>query len=323
MTPDRLRLGLLLVVALLAGRAESQTLPLLHPSNPLAEARSGLYYQPWVEAGRDWRFDLTLDYASMVEYGLGGTRQDTSYLLDAEALRLNFNVTRALGDRNFLLGELSVGGQYDGFMDGFLDWYHDLFGIPYPERDGRPKDEFDAYYRPWTGVSADFDRTDLYLGDLRLGIGRRFDRNFQSLVAVTLPTRTGDTGFERGVVSFAWLSTLRAKPAERLRYEGSFGFGYTPTHGRLSSIQERFFFQATSGMRWRMVKGLWPYVNFLVHSPYYTRAQVEQLDNWDVAIDVGGAIRFKNGREFRFGMTEDLVPIGPAVDGVFRFGFGW
>jgi hypothetical protein len=72
-----------------------------------------------------------------------------------------------------------------------------------------------------------------------------------------------------------------------------------------------------------MVKGLWPYVNFLLHSPYYTRAGVQQLDKWDAAIDFGGALRFKGGSEFRFGMTEDLVPTGPAVDGVFRFGFGW
>jgi hypothetical protein len=321
-TPDRFRIGLLLVV-LIASRAGAQTLPVVHHLNPLAEARSGLYYQPWVEGGRDWRFDVTLDYASMVEYGLGTTRRDTTYLLDAEALRVNFNVTRALGGRNFLLGEIAVGGLYDGFMDGFLDWYHGLFGIPYPERKGRPQNEFDAYYRPQVGSSASFDKTGFYLGDLRLGIGRRFDQHFQSTVSITLPTRTGNTGFERDVVSLAWLSTIRAKPAERLRYEGSFGLGYTPRHGDLSGIQERFFFQGTSGMRWRMVKGLWPYVNFLVHSPYYARAGAQQLDKWDAAIDFGGAIRFKNGNEFRFGMTEDLAPTGPAVDGVFRFGFAF
>jgi len=320
-TPSRV--GLSLVLALVASRAESQSLPLVHSSNPLAEARSGLYYQPWVEAGRDWRFDLTLDYASLVEYGLGSTTKDTTYLLDAEALRINLNVTRALGTRNFLLGEIAVGGLYDGFMDGFLDWYHGVFGIPYPERDGRPQNEFDAYYRPPGGRSTDFNRTGFYLGDLRLGVGRRFDQHFQSIVSLTLPTRTGDTGFERGVVSLAWLSTIRAKPAERLRYEGSFGFGYTPTHGELSGIQERYFFQGTSGMRWRMVKGLWPYVNFLVHSPYYTRAGVMQLDKWDAEIDFGGALRFKGGSEFRFGMTEDLVPTGPAIDGVFRFGYSF
>jgi Protein of unknown function (DUF3187) len=311
-------------IILAARPASAQSLPLLHPINPVAESRSGLYFQPYVAPSPRWRMALGADYASMVELNFGFSLSDTAYLLDAEALRLNLSVSRDLGPRMFVTGEAWLGGSYNGFLDGFLNWYHGLFGIKIPERDGRPRNQFAYQYKfPDTRVVR-FGRHDAYLGDVRFGIGRRHDDRSQSLLSITLPTSTAGRGYDRGTISVNLLNTFRIPATPRLVYEGSVNLGYTPQHGALRSIQNQLFFLGTSGIRWRTVGSLWSFGNLYLHSPYYSSAaQAGQLDRWEFTVDFGWIIRGKSGREFRFGMTEDLQPSGPAVDANFRVGYSF
>lgn len=319
-----LRAGLLaLSLGLGAPALAAQTLPLLHPGSVLAESRSGLYFQPWVAPGAGWKTSVGLDYASMLELGFRYTLADTAYLLDAEALRLNLAVSRNLDERHFVLGEVWGGGAYDGFLDGFLNWYHDLLGIPFPERKQRPSDAFGYQYEPDGQQAIRFRKPGTYLGDIRLGIGRRHDANAQSVLSVTLPTHTGGDGFARGVPTVSLLNTLHTPIGRRVIYEGSLNMGYTPKHGRLREYQQTFNFLATSGVRVRTVGALWSFGNLYLHSPYMVNTGAMQLDRWDLTIDFGWMIRSKSGREFRFGMTEDLWPSGPAVDANFRVGYSW
>lgn len=312
-----------LVLAGLAAPLAGQSLPIYHSMNPVAEARSGLYFQPMVPATPGWRFQAGVDYASMLEYGLRTSLADTSYLLDAEALRVNLSASRTLGPRTFLLAEAWFGGTYPGFLDGFLDWYHGLFGIRYPEREARRHNEFDYRYEFTDGRTVRFRPRGAMLGDLRVGVGLRHSERAQSVLTVTLPTNTGGDGYRRGQPSIGLLNTFRVPLSSRLVYEGSINAGYTPRDGRLRSVEESVFFLGTSGARFRTVGRLWSFANLYLHSPYYSGAQARQLDRWDLTIDFGWIIRSKGGREFRFGMSEDLWPSGPAIDAVFRLGYAW
>lgn len=316
-------LGLTAAVFASAGSLAGQDLPLLHPMNLAAEARSGLYFQPLVPADSGWHAAIGLDYASMIEINFRGSLSDTAYLQDAEALRLNLSLRHDLDPRNFLLGEAYLGGSYNGFLDSFLNWYHHLFGIRYPEREGRPLNSFGYYIELPDGRVIRFAPHGAYLGDLRFGFGHRFSDRLQSVLSVTLPTNTAGEGYARGYPSFSMLNTFRAPMTDRLIYEGSFSTGFTPRYGVLSPIQKTAFLLGTSGVRWRTFGGLWSFANLYLHSPYYTGTGASQLDDWDFTIDFGWIIRSKSGREFRFGMTEDLAPAGPAIDADFRFGLSW
>jgi hypothetical protein len=313
-------IGLLLA---LVGRLPAQSLPLLHPLNPVAEARSGLYFQPLLPGGPGWRTAIALDYASMVELNFGVSLADTVYLLDAEALRLNLSATHDVGARDFVTGEAYFGGSYNGFLDGFLNWYHGLFGIYYPEREGRPRNTYEYEYKFASGRVVRFPRHGAYLGDLRFGFGHRYNGYAQSVLSLTLPTNTAGDGYARGTVSLSLLNTVRLPVTPRLVYEGSLNAGVTPTHGVLRQVERSAFVLGTSGIRWRTFGGLWSFGNLYLHSPYYGRTGAMQLDGWDLTIDFGWIIRGKRGREFRFGMTEDLWPSGPAIDANFRLGYAW
>ncbi len=298
----------------------AQSLPLLHAINPVAEARSGLYFQPLVPPGPGWKVSVGLDYASMVELNFRQVVTDTAYLLDAETLRLNLSATRDLSPRDFIAAEAFIGGTYDGFLDNFLNWYHRLFGIRFPEREDRPRNSFAYQYRFRDNRLEQFSRHGAYLGDLRIGIGHRHGPNSQSVLSLTLPTNTAGDGYARGTFSLNLLNTLRAPITPRLIYEGSLNTGFTPRHGPLAGLQRRLFVLGTSGIRWRTFGGLWTFGNLFLHSPYYQNADAGQLDRWDLTVDFGWIIRSKSGREFRFGMTEDPQPSGPAVDANFRLG---
>lgn len=298
--------------------APAQGLPALAPVNPVAASRSGLSFEPYRDPlpGR-WKFGIALDYASAIE---SNVLPAATYLLDTEVLRLGFGVTRDLGPKVFAVLDGHLGGAYNGFLDGFLDWYHGVLGIDIPERERRPDNDFLYAVELPDGSGAGGRPSDLFLGDIRLGLGVRATPVLQSMVALTLPTATGPDGYGRGVVSVNLLNTVRAPVNPRLLYEGSLSAGYTPAHGALSASQREMLVAASSGLRFRFWGRQSLYGNLFFHSPYYDGTSLPSLDRRELSFDFGWVLATREGTEWRIGMTEDLEPSGPAIDLVFRLG---
>jgi len=297
---------------------QAQGLPAFAPINPMATSRSGLAFEPYYAArpGK-WSGSISLDYASTIEVN---ERPAATYFLDSELLRVRLDLVRDLNPRVFLKAGVELDGAYAGFLDGFLHWYHNLFGFDIPERDKRPRNAF-LYEIALPGRAAIFRRSSgLFLGDIRLGSGYRWRPGVQSIAYLTLPTSSGPEGYGRGVVSWNLVNTIRAPLWHRLMFEGSLGLGYTPTHGDLASVQRETMVSASSGLRFRVVGRHSVYANLFYHSPYYRGTTLRALDRRDLSLDFGWALARKNGGDWRVGMTEDLEPGGPAVDLIFRLG---
>jgi len=308
---------------LLPVASSAQSLPLLHPMNPMVESRTAVYFQPYLDPSPRWRIHWGVDYASLAEFGLGATRADTSYLLDAELLRLNLAVSRDLGARMFVTGEFWLGGAYPGVLDGFVNWYHGLFGIRFPERENRDPNDFAYRYELPAGRMLRRSPVGLFLGDARIGLGRRHDGEWQSVLTLALPTATGPGGYGRGTVGVGVLNTVRTALTPRLSLEGSANLGFTPRHGELARYQSALGLSLTSGFRWRFWGRLSAFANLYFATPYYHDTQVPALDRYELTMDFGWMFRTRDGREWRIGMTEDLEPSGPAIDLDFRVGGVW
>jgi hypothetical protein len=311
--------GALLVASLGAVPGAAQGLPEYAPINPVARSRSGLYFQPYREARPGHLgIDLRLDYGNAIEYDLPQARP--SYLLDGEFLRLQVAGVRDVRPDVFVFGEAGLEGAYGGFLDGFLNWYHDLLGFSLPERAARPNNVFAYQMALADGTTLKRSPSDLFFGDTRLGVGYRWSRWFQTALSMTLPTSTGPDGYGKGTVSVNAVNTVRAMLNSRFTYEGSLGLGWTPTHGELAPYQKEVFVSATSGLRFRFWGRASLFANVFYHSPYYHDTTLPALDRRDVEFDFGGLLTTKGGREWRIGMTEDLEPSGPAIDVIFRIG---
>jgi hypothetical protein len=319
-----IRLAVALVLGLATpGRSAAQQpldLPAYAPINPLAASRSGLGFEPYHPAGgRRWHVGLGLDYANMIE---SESRPGAGVLVDAEVMRLDASVRRDLDPRTFVLADVAVGGAYAGFLDGFLDWYHGLLGIRLPERDARPRNSFAYVVLLPDGRMVQRESSSLFLGDMRVGLGRRFGSKVraQSVLAVSLPTSTAPVGYGRGTVSASLLNTVQYPLSRALAFEGSVSGGLTPRHGDLSDYQRIAFVAASTGLRFRFWGRQSLYANLFYHSPYYHDTTLPAMDHRELSLDFGWILATRNGREWRIGMTEDMEPSGPAVDIVFRFG---
>lgn len=308
-------LGLMLATP---GASEGQGLPAFAPLNPVAGSRSGLHFQPFRPAapGR-WVSAFALDYGSVMEYN---QLPSANYVLDSEVLRLSLGISRDLGSRTFLTLNASAMGAYGGFLDGFLDWYHGALGIRFNERERRPKDRFQYSIALPDGRTVARTGSDLFLGDVAVGLGVRLNPSLQTVLSLTLPTSTGPEGYGRGVPSLALLTTMRSLIDARMAYEGSVGLGFTPTHGPMADLQRTAFMAVSSGLRYRVWGSQSLFANLFYHSPYYQSTGLPALDRRELSLDFGWIQETRGGGEWRVGLTEDLEPGGPGVDLVLRVG---
>lgn len=298
----------------------AQGLPPYSSMNPMVTSRTGLGSQPYGRATGRWHVGVITDYASPIEYA---SAPNAFYLLDAELLRVEVTATRNVRKHAFVLLQGSVNGAYAGFLDGFLAWYHDLVGLHVAARDIRPRNTFGYQLDLPDGRRFTYSPSDAYLGDVRLGAGVRHSPHWQTMVSFTLPTSTGPEGYKRGVVSANAITTLTSAFAKRFTYEGTFGTGYSPAHGALSTLEHTTFLMVTQGVRARVTGPFHLYANLIYHSALYHDTGIQGLDGRELTIDTGGFFKFKRGPEWILGLTEDLEPSGPAIDVGFRLGARW
>lgn len=299
---------------------EVTALPAYQPINPMAQARSGLFSPAPSAPGSGWRWTAGFDYASLIEYNIAAYDMD-SYVLDAEISRLTLSLGRDLSPRYFIEAATSLSNAESGFMDGFINWYHGLLGLDIPERELRPLDEF-AYRVDLPDGSTLVRDPGSTVGDIRLSLGRRHTDRLQTLVSATVATGPARSGYNRGTSSLSAITTFLAPLSGRLSYQGSLGLGYTPAHGDLARYQREVFGSFASGVGYRIWGHQSLYAQLYYHTPSYMSTGYRALDRAEVSLRYGWMLRAA-GRTWMIGMTEDLVPGGPAIDAVFEFGLSW
>ena len=298
----------------------AQWLPAYRPLSPIMASRSALGFQPIMTADSGWHGGFQFDYGNVLEQQ---TRPSANLVLDGELMRAELTVGRSFG-RWFAQGALPLESAQRGGLDGFINWWHGVFGFDEAVREARPEGVYEYFVALADSDSLFREQGGLALGDARLTLGFHHSENWQTAFVVSLPTNGRPAGWGLGAVALGVTTTARAQLVkDRLFWEGSLGAGYTPTSGDLSEYQRTTFANASAGLRLRVIGQQSVYTNLLVHTAAWRNTTLPALDNADVSLDFGFLLKPGNGPELVLGMVEDPYPFGPAVDLVLRLGVRW
>ncbi len=217
--------------------------------------------------------------------------------------------------------------QTGGVLDDPIDAWHSAFNLPDGGRNERPQDQLLFLLGSRTGGLTSLRHGAGGRGDVRLGLGRRFDAaagDYYVHATVKLPT--GDAAILTGSGSADLAVTLlRSRPLPLKRRPAGIFWGVGGVRlgeaERVPYVQRRNVFAGTIGAGVRILPRTGFEVQLEVHSALYDSALTE-LGRPAVQASLGGWRELERGRRLEFAINEDLS-VGTAPDVAVHVAYVW
>jgi hypothetical protein len=248
--------------------------------------------------------------------------------LDGETYRLNLVGRFGIGNRLELGFEIPYVFQSGGFLDSFIETYHNAFGFPQGGRDQAPNGRLLFTYQRNGANLFRVDQCNSGLGDLRLTAGYQLyqdDTESPRALALrsSLKVPTGDSNVLHGSGSTdlaLWLTASQGwKTAGGLWeiYGGGGVLGMTKGSVLPDQQQNAVAFGSLGG-GWHPLAWLTLKVQFDGHTAFYADSDLVELSSGSIQIVMGGTLHFSDQTALDIGVSEDLV-VKTAPDVVFNF----
>jgi len=271
------------------------------------------------------QLQMTFD---LVSNSVERTMADESLLFDGETYRLAISGDYAVGTDLELGIELPLVSHEGGFLDSFIEGWHDTFGLPQGIRNQRPRNQLDYSYSRQGGEGFDLQSHQAGLGDLSLRGAWQYWRDPAGLRALALraslklPTGSAEKLTGSGSTDLAiWLSgeqRLGSGAGQIYIYGG--GGGLFSSNGQLLSDQRRNLVGFMSlGCGWQPWQTLGLQLQFDGHSPFYSQSKLRELNEFAGQLAIGGSLLLAEQTVLELAVVEDVV-VGTAPDVVFHFG---
>lgn len=268
-----------------------------------------------------WRVDVLWELGS---HFTTATSARESVVFDGETMTLLAAIEYGISEDWALSLELPAMRHAGGFLDGFIDQWHDWFGLPDGGRDGAPKDRLLMHWDVDGEPRLHLTDSHTGLGDLRLGLARSLHRSpARDLVLrldLELPTGRASRLTGNGGVDVA----LGLNLVERAALS-ALGLGSHVTLGLLRPGGDDV---AGSRLRhwvgygsWTLVWPLTPRLSLKAQLDAHSalmRTDLKQVGGWSVQGGLGGAWQFSPTLALEFAVYEDLR-VGTAPDVSFQF----
>jgi hypothetical protein len=313
---------LVAVLALGASNAFAADDPLaVRDQNPLVR---GVYLPLPSQIAGDvagWQFATGLQWTNTVNVDANARE---TLVVDGESVELDLAVARATGAWRFRAG-LPVTWRGAGTLDGFIDGWHDFFGLPDGDRPRFAKNGFDVRYaragRPTVVV-----RDGTSLGDLQLEAGRVVARGARgelvAWIGAELPTGSETRSTGNGATDVAGWVSGRVALSPTVEISGQAGVVAIALGGDnapLPAPSTATF--GTLALGWRALPTFTAIVQLDAHSRLARGADAKFLEAPTI-LTLGGRLRLKSGAVFEAGVSED-VAVDRSPDVVFHFGLRW
>lgn len=255
-----------------------------------------------LEAGASrslWTLDLSSEYH---EDQAGGE----SLLLDGETTRLAWRYTQGAGDWEwgFELPVVHVGG---GFLDSFIEGWHDFFGLPNGGREFAPQDRYRYRYERDGAVVLDRGEEGWALGDVRLSAGWAVSETMVLRGELKLPTGDEDKltgGVLGGAVWGDW--ALPFDKASGWSGFASLGLSANQKGDAIEDQQNNLIPFGGAGLFYRLIPQLELGAQYVMHGALYDDTEIDALKKPGGQIVFGGRWLGK-GWGLDLAVQEDLI----------------
>lgn len=215
-----------------------------------------------------------------------------------------------------------------GFLDGFIEGFHDLFGFTQGKRKSYPKDRLNYEYTRAGDRKVLVNDGSTGIGDIRLSgawkvydDGRENPRQVALHGSIKFPTGNSHRLFGSGSTDFAlWVTAgddYRLPIGHLTLYAA--GGGLVMTDGDVLRDQQRNLVGFGSlGVGWSPLEWLVLKIQADGHTSFYGGSDLVQVNSGSVQLTTGGTIGFTRDTFLDVGISED-VDLDASPDVVFHF----
>ncbi len=323
-------LGLLVLAVLLCSPAAGQSFDILPFRTSNQSPLVMIYGLPAIGDARvlakgEKELALIFDLANMY---VDDSASNERIILDGETYRLNLTGRMGIASRFEAGLELPWIFQNGGFLDGFIENYHDTLGLSQGGRDQAPKGRLLFNYQRNGATLFRVDQSNSGIGDVRLTAGYQLYREAgENPAAIALRSSlklpTGDSNELRGSGSTDLALWLSAGKGWKTAYGTWEVFGGGGVLGMTESDvlpdqQNHVVAFGSLGAGWSPLSWLALKVQFDGHTAFYRDSDLVELSSDSVQVVMGGTLAFSDKTTLDIGVSEDLV-VRTAPDVVFHF----
>ena len=217
--------------------------------------------------------------------------------------------------------------QGGGFLDGFIEGYHNTFGFPQGLRDQAPSGRLLYQYQRNGMNKITVDTSGSGLGDLRLTTAFQFyQKKNENPTAATLraslklPTGNSDHLYGSGSTDLAlWLTASSGHKFESGLWSlfGSAGAMGMSDGKVLQEQQRNLVGYGSIGVGWRPFSWIGFKIQINGHTPFYRDSDLVELSSSSAQVTIGGSLALSKTTSLDIGVSEDII-IKTAPDVVFH-----
>lgn len=249
-------------------------------------------------------------------------------IVDAETREARLALLRSLSDR--IAVQLQIPYRYTGAgsLDGFINGWHDFFGLPEGARPELPDDRMlIAYERDDTTAlyidsTLDFERSLSGIGDISADLGYQLRATTSSATAawlsLKLPTGDADKLTGSGAIDVALTLAGEYRLADRWTAYAQAGVTWLGDGDLLPERQRSVVWSGLAGIGWQAWRGLTLKLQVDAHSAAFDDIDLDYFGD-AVILTVGGDYRFASGWQLDAGVSEDIA-VETSPDVVFVIG---
>ena len=278
---------------------------------------------------RHGQFETTLHttYSNVFERNFfePGFMGNTILNLDMELWRTAVVFGYGLGGHVDVTIELPFMRSNGGFLDGFVQDFHNTFGLPNGGRELVNDNQFSYALLQRGATLFDHDSQGFGLADLvvraKLFIpeSSTFPLRLALVPSLKLPTGSASQGVSSGRID-GGLSVLAQASWGRFAATSHIGGVLLGGHDNLDRLTRLGFVSFGQSLEYRVVEGLAVIIQLTGNTSAFTQVDDTPLDGivLDLNIGLAGAFAFQQGRDaqvfYQVALSEDVLSTGPSVD---------